>query len=115
MSASPQEQLLLEYINDARLDPLGDAAKFIASFSPLSSNDADVQSALTFFGVSGSTLQSQLAALAPAPPVAWNDSLATAARQHSSLMIADNSQSHQLPGEPAFDQRDAQAGYSNAS
>src|SRR5258707_13287559 len=94
------EQLLIEYINDARINPLGDAARFIASYSPLKSNDPDVQTALTFFKVDGSALLSQLSALTPVQPLAWNESLGIASRQHSDAMIAADMQSHQLPGEP---------------
>ena len=50
------EQLLIEYINDARLNPLGNAARYIASYSPLTSNDSAIQNALSFFRVDGSLL-----------------------------------------------------------
>ena len=109
------EQLLLQYINDARLDPLGDAARYIVSYSPLTSSDPDIQSALDFFKVDGSLLLSQFSALVPAQPVAWNESLAIASRTHDDAMIAFDEQSHQLPGELSFDQRDEAAGYTNAS
>jgi hypothetical protein len=33
------EQLELEYVNDARLDPLGDAARYILAYSPLQSQN----------------------------------------------------------------------------
>jgi hypothetical protein len=109
------EQLMLEYINEARIDPLGDAARFIASYSPLTSNDPDIRNALNFFGVDGSVLLSQLSALTPVQPLAWNDSLAIASRQHSGAMIAADTQSHQLPGEADLSQRDLTAGYTNFS
>ncbi|HEY0107530.1 MAG TPA: CAP domain-containing protein, partial [Rhizomicrobium sp.] len=109
------EQLLLEYINDARLDPLGDAARYISSYSPLGSSDPNIANALTAFGVDGAQLLAQFTALVPVQPVAWNDDLAAASRQHSNAMIAADTQSHQLPGEASFDQRDTAAGYTGFS
>src|ERR1043166_9588554 len=109
------EQLMLEYINEARIDPLGDAARFIASYSPLTSNDPDIRNALNFFGVDGSVLLRQLSALTPVQPVAWNESLGIASRLHSVAMIAADTQSHQLPGEASLSQRDVAAGYTNFS
>ena len=105
------EQYLLELVNDARLNPMGDAARYITSYGPLTSSDPNIQSALSYFGVSGSALQSAFAALTPAQPLAWNDALANASRTHDNAMIAADSQSHQLPGEQSFDQRDQSAGY----
>src|SRR4051794_38774964 len=96
------EQLLLQYVNEARLDPLGNAARYLTSYSPLLASDPDIQSALTFFGVDGAALQSQFAALTPTQPVAWNENLASGARSHNAAMIAADTQSHQLPGEAAF-------------
>src|SRR5579885_764881 len=109
------EQYLLELIDDARLDPLGDAARYITSYGPLTSGDPAIQTAFAIFGVSGSALQSAFAALTPAQQLAWNDNLATASRTHDNAMIAANTQSHQLPGELSFDQRDTAAGYTGWS
>lgn len=106
------EQLLLEYINYARLDPLGMAGKYIPSYSPLASGDAGIQGALTYFGVSGSALRAAFSALSPAQPVAWNGKLGTAADAHSKAMIAADQQSHQLAGEASMGERVASAGYS---
>ena len=50
------EQLLLQYVNEARLDPMGNAARYIAAYSPLTSNDRQIQFNLTYFGVDGPTL-----------------------------------------------------------
>ena len=58
-----EEQFLLELINEARLNPLANAARYISSYSPLTSSDGDIQTALTYFGVSGTALQSAYAAL----------------------------------------------------
>lgn len=111
MAASGQEQYLLELTNEARLDPLADAARYIASYDPLIAKQADIQSAVDYFGVSGPDLLAAYTALTPVQPLAWNDSLADASRQHDRAMIAADEQSHQLPGEAVFTSRDAAAGY----
>src|SRR4051812_3306709 len=99
MSSSFLEQLLLEYINDARLDPVGDTARYITSYSPLTSNNASIQQALNQFAVNGTQLKTDIAALAPVDPLAWNDNISTAAHAHNAVLMAQNIQSHQAPGE----------------
>jgi hypothetical protein len=106
------EQAMLEYINDARLDPVGNAARYILAYSPLTATQANIQNALDFFGVPGLALQQQLAALTPVQPVAFNDQLAAAARTHDQAMIAADTQSHQLPGEADLGARITAQGYS---
>ena len=44
------------------------------------------------------------------PPLKWNAVLAAAAAQHASRMAAQNTLSHQLPGEPAMMDRASRAG-----
>lgn len=105
------EQYYLELINDARLDPLGNTARYIRDYDPLLSSDARIQSALNFFNVSGSALLAGIEALVPAAPLAWNGKLADAARTHNLAMIAADSQSHQLPGEAGLGTRANNAGY----
>ena len=105
------EQLLLEYINYTRLDPLGAASMYISSYSPLSSGDADIQSAMTYFGVSGSALKSALSALTATQPLAWSGTLGATADAHSTKMIAADEQSHQLAGEDSLGSRIWSAGY----
>jgi Ca2+-binding RTX toxin-like protein len=112
---SANEQMLLELINDARLNPMGNAARYITSYSPLTSNDASIQNALNFFGVNGTMLQTAFAALVPVQPLAWNNLLADAATGHNNLMISFDSQSHQLPGEPDLGVRATNAGYTGWS
>jgi uncharacterized protein YkwD len=43
-------------------------------------------------------------------PLLWDESLATAARQHAQLLAQRNVLSHQLPGEPPLEDRARQAG-----
>ena len=88
------EQLLLEYVNAARLNPLGDAAHYVNGYTPLTSPDAGIQSAINFFGVSGPAFFAQMSALTATQPLAWNDSIAAASRAHSQAMI--NADSHRI-------------------
>lgn len=111
MSSTDQEQYLLELINEARLDPVGNAARYLSSYDPLTARQDDIQAAVDGFAVSGPDLLAALSALAPAQPLAWNDSLATASRRHDAAMIAADAQLHLLPGEVDFAARDAEAGY----
>ena len=107
-----EEQLLLEFINAARMDPLGDAARYISGYSATATSaDANINNAMRFFGVSGPALQQALSALAPADPLAWNDALSNAAIGHNNAMIAADLQTHQAPGEAGFGARLTAAGY----
>lgn len=103
------EQELLELINQARLDPVGEYERFVTN-AP-----SDVQNALNFFGVDLVVLAEQYNALTAAAPVAWSEELATSADAHSQLMIDNDAQSHNLPGEPGLGDRIRNAGYDNYS
>ena len=49
------------------------------------------------------------------PAYKWDEALAVTARKHAALMAKTNELSHQLPGEPALDERAAHAGARFAS
>ncbi|MCB2079743.1 MAG: tandem-95 repeat protein [Novosphingobium sp.] len=106
-----QEQYLLELINDARLDPMGNAARYISSYSPLISSSSSIQDAINYFNVSGSMLLSAYQNLTAVAPVAWNSDLADAAHKHSAAMIAADEQSHHLAGELDLGDRVKAEGY----
>ncbi len=113
MAAPSQfEQMMLELINRARLDPAGEFQELIVSINPRQGVQPNITSALNYFGVDLNVLQSQLANYQPVAPLAWNDKLHDAAFGHSQQMIAHDQQSHQLPGEPSLGQRVTNAGYS---
>ena len=107
------EQLLLELINDTRLDPLGSANRYITTYTPLVSPIPDVQNAFNGFGVNGAALLVAFQALTPVRPLAWNDALGTSSDAHSQLMINNNAQQHDFPGEADVGQRMINAGYTN--
>ena len=111
MSSTADEQYLLELINEARLDPVGDAGRYIASFDPIGSKAKDIDQTLKYFNVDGGAFLQALSQLPPAQPVAFNDSLTAAALAHDARMIADDRQEHQLPGEADVGARITAAGY----
>lgn len=105
------EQEMLELTNRMRMDPAGELNRLLVSTNPLQARDASVQAALSYFGVSGSTLASQWASLTAAAPLAWSEGLMNSSRTHNLAMIAADTQSHQLPGEPALPTRASNGGY----
>lgn len=109
------EQELLEAINRMRMNPQGELAIIYTNLATLTSSDPDVTSASRAFGVNPTQLQSEFNALTAVAPLAWNSALSDAAEGHSAQMIAQRSQSHQLPGEPALGTRATNAGYTNWS
>ncbi len=103
---SNEEQLYLELLNRFRLEPDGEAARLTGvNAAP------GVQNAINYFGVSVSAFSSQLAALSPVAPLAWNGNLADAADFHTQAMINADEQTHQAAGEPGLGQRATNAGY----
>jgi uncharacterized protein YkwD len=108
-SAGPQEQYMLDLINRFRDNPAGELALI------LNANDPNVNNDLAYFGVDRIALSNQLATLTPAPPLAWNDSLAASALAHSQTMLSAQLQSHQVPGELDPWTRMVNAGYTNYS
>lgn len=107
------EQEMVYDINHVRVDPQGELGYLFTSLNPLVSPDANVNAAMAAFHVDTNTFLTQWQALVPTTPVAWNESLYNASLQHDQAMIAGDQQSHQLPGELPFDQRDINAGYTN--
>lgn len=107
------EQEMLAWVNRFRADPAGEFDRYISSTSPVQSPIPGVASAISAFGVNLSVLKSELAALTPQPPLAWNTHLNDAAYGHSQMMVAKDSQQHVLPGESDIGTRITNAGYTN--
>lgn len=105
------EQLLLELTNHARLDPMANAALYLTSYAPLTSNDPDIQRAMTQFKVDGDDLLAAFEGLRPVGPLAWNTTLAQTAGTHNAYMIATGQQAHQTTGEKPLGDRVKEAGY----
>ncbi len=110
-----QEQEMLEWINRLRADPDGEFARLITDAATQTGITPDITAAIRFFNVDMALFEAQMAAFSPVAPLAWNTLLENAAAFHSAQMIAADTQSHQLPGEPDFAQRAVNAGYTGYS
>ncbi|NDW01324.1 DUF4214 domain-containing protein [Salipiger sp. PrR002] len=105
------EQLMLEYINRARIDPQGEFAAMIADAASGTAVQANITNALGYFGVDLDLFAEQLAEYDPVAPLAWNSALAAAAEDHSQAMIDADMQGHQMDGEANLSTRIEAAGY----
>jgi hypothetical protein len=105
------EQLTLELINHARMDPDGEFARLILNAGSRTGANAEITNAIRYFDVNMSMLQSQLLAFNPVQPLAWSNQLSNSATTHSQLMVQFDQQGHFLPGEPGMLERVQQAGY----
>ena len=115
---SVQEQYLLELINRFRQSPGAEHDLLVTS------DNSDIYGALTYFlgpevfppdhptspngaNPNWATLAAQFTQLGSqyptgVAPLAWSAQLATSATTHNQLMISNNQQSHNLPGEPGL-------------
>lgn len=113
-----EQQYVLELVNRLRMQPAQELERLVnfsapgVWASPMADHPA-VQAALSFYQVSASTLAAQWASLTPAPPLAWNDSLAASAEVYSDLMLSTDTQAHGLGG-LTLGQRIMGAGYSSS-
>lgn len=112
LTPTAEEQYMLELLNRMRLNPAAELGRLTSSLTGVATSpDPDINSALTFFNVSGPVLQSQWNTLTAAPPLAWDEALYNMAQLQSQNMILDDMQSHNLPGRPTLAQRATQFGY----
>jgi len=110
-AATGVEQELLELANRFRLDPAGEFDRLVRDAGTRTAHDPDVTAALRWFEVDMARLAAELAALAPAPPLAWSGLLARAAEGHGRALIDADAQTHQLPGGPSVLERIEAEGY----
>lgn len=83
-----EEQLYVEFINRARMDPGAEVARYIGTTDP------DILNAYRAFSVDLARLAADFAAIAPAPPVSIHPQLTDAARLHSTDMFQNEFQGH---------------------
>ncbi len=102
---SNAEQYIMTLTNEMRVNPQAQLPLL------LNSGDSNITTALNYYQVNQTLLQQQWAALTPTAPLAWNSILYGTATAHNQLMLADNTQSHQLPGEANLGTRVSNAGY----
>ena len=99
---------MLQWINRFRQDPAGEYDRL---FSPSNPAYSDIMSDVNANHVNLNKLHSELAALTPAPPLAWNYCIHNSAYRHDQMMIAYDQQAHQIDGEADIGQRMTNAGY----
>ncbi|MEQ6250797.1 CAP domain-containing protein [Sulfitobacter sp. HNIBRBA3233] len=105
------EQEMLELINRARSDPQGEYEALIGTGPDDTGVTPEIANAVRYFGVDLDVFRAQLADLDAVAPLAWDDALKRAAQGHSEQMIAQDTQSHRLPGEASLGGRLDAAGY----
>jgi|GEM_PF-360254 len=105
------EQQMLEYINRARLDPQGEFDALITDPASGTAVQANITTALDYFGVDLDLFEEQLTEYDAEAPLAWNGALAVAAENHTQAMIDADAQGHRMEGEPALSDRVVAAGY----
>jgi uncharacterized protein YkwD len=103
---------MLEYVNQARMNPSGEYDVTLSTGEDGSpGTQPNIDSAVRYFGVDLEAYRTQMAAFDPVAPLAWNSALAIAATTHTELMIETDTQSHNLPGEASLGARITEAGY----
>ena len=111
------QQYWLELINRMRMDPAGELEQITnysvpgTTFGSPASDDPYVNLALQYFNTSASTLASQWATLTAVPALTWNSNLAASSVTYSNVMVAFDSQQHDLDG-LTLDVRVQNSGYS---
>lgn len=88
----------MQLTNRFRTDPQHEFSRLMVSASPRKARDANVDFSLSYFNTDATIVQSELAALAPVPPVAWDAKAYQVAKDYLPLMIAAKSSSHTLDG-----------------
>lgn len=83
-----QEQQMLEYINQARANPPAEGIRLADTTDP------DVLYSMTYWGVNKSQLKADFAGYPVRPPIAFNQYLIQAARNHSQDMATNQYQGH---------------------
>lgn len=102
---TPEEQYLLERLNRARLDPVGEGQRLAAWLR----STAEGQSAARQFGVDPDQVARDFATLPAVPPLVFNADLIAAARGHSADLAAHGGQAPH--GDPDAYWDGSQAGY----
>ncbi len=110
-----QEQETLELMNAMRIDPQGHLNTLFKTTNPLASFDSESQQSMDFFGVNSANFLPGWQTLTPVAPLSWNESLYNSTRTHNLLVVQNDDQQHDFPGEPSLFDRITAAGYTNLS
>ncbi len=104
---TPEEQLMLEYINRARANPTEEGIRL------MDTPDGAVQSAYSYFGIDKQKTKQAFTTYPQRPPLAFHPALIEASRNHSQDMDEKNFQGHTSSNGDQVGQRYAKVGYSS--
>ena len=107
-SPTAKEQLYVELINRARLNPPAEGIRLDGYYN----TQTDIFAAYDEFGVDRTMMKSEFYAIAAAQPLSISAKLTTAARLHSQYQIDSDQQTHTGSGSTTTGQRVTAAGYS---
>ncbi len=105
---SAQQAYMLELLNLARTNPSQAAQRFTTNLS------ANVEATLAYYNINLPQVEQTIASAPVKPPLAWNDSVASAAQWQSQDQANTGVQSHVGSDGSNFTTRMQRAGYTNA-
>jgi len=106
---TPEEQLMLEYINRARANPPAEGERLATT------SDPDVVQSYQYFGIDKNKVRSDFQNYPPRPPLAFHPKLIEAARNHSRDMKSNDFQGHTGSDGSTLQQRLQRVGYTGGS
>lgn len=104
---TPEEQLMLEYINRARENPTEEGIRL------MDTKDPAVQSAYSYFKIDNAKTKQAFAGYPQRPPLAFHPDLIEAARNHTRDMDEKNFQGHTSSNGDELGQRYTKVGYAS--
>lgn len=104
---TPEEQLMLEYVNRARANPTEEGIRL------MDTQDPRVQGAYQYFKIDAASTKKAFTTYPQRPPLVFNSKLIDAARNHSRDMDQNNFQGHTSSNGDELGTRYAKVGYSS--
>lgn len=104
---TPEEQLMLEYINRARENPTQEGIRL------MDTQDPAVQSAYSYFKIDNAKTKQAFAGYPQRPPLAFHPLLIQASRNHTADMDEKNFQGHTSSNGDQMGQRYTKVGYAS--
>jgi uncharacterized protein YkwD len=104
---TPEEQLMLEYINRARANPAEEGIRL------MDTQDPAVQGAYSYFKIDNAKTKQAFASYPQRPPLAFHPLLIQASRDHTADMDDKNFQGHTSSNGDQMGQRYAKVGYAS--
>lgn len=104
---TPEEQLMLEYINRARANPTEEGIRL------MDTQDPRVQGAYQYFKIDAVATKKAFTTYPQRPPLAFNSKLIESSRNHSKDMDQNNFQGHTSSNGDELDKRYQKVGYAS--